>query len=337
MKKILGYILPKFVLKSIRDIVRYVRVGRSYLYDLNHYFKYSVAVFETTDNKMIAKIILDTHVIEKGLTMPEFRLGFGQARLLVLLSNVSSYLSLYNGRNPQLLHALSVIDEYFKVHSKNNYLLSDNVLKAREIFLKSNDMASLKFEERHQRSISKTDYFDRIDKTFFEFSESRSSIRSFSEEPVCIDEVKEALDLCRNTPSACNRQSVRVHLFRNKDEIKRILSVQGGNRGFGHLAGFLIVVTYEPSMYFEANERNSGIVDGGMYCMNILYSLHFKKMVACILNAAHSRSKDIAMRKVVNIPKSEVFVAMIAGGYPAENFKIATSFRYPLENILELH
>jgi hypothetical protein len=146
MKKILGYILPKFVLKSIRDIVRYVRVGRSYLYDLNHYFKYSVAVFETTDNKMIAKIILDTHVIEKGLTMPEFRLGFGQARLLVLLSNVSSYLSLYNGRNPQLLHALSVIDEYFKVHSKNNYLLSDNVLKAREIFLKSNDMASLKFE-----------------------------------------------------------------------------------------------------------------------------------------------------------------------------------------------
>jgi len=290
-----------------------------------------------TKNKLVSKIILDTHVIEKGLTMPEFRLGFGQIRLVVLLKNVECYILRYDNKHHQILHALSVINEYFDVHDKGNYSVSTELLNAKNVFFGKKEINTVNFKERHQINITKSEYFDAIDKPFFQFSASRSSIRNFSREPVELVEIKQALDLCRNTPSACNRQSVRVHLFKDKDAIERILEVQGGNRGFGHLANFLIVVTYEPSMYFEESERNSGIVDGGMYCMNILYALHAKEMTACILNAAHSAEKDLAMRKVARIPESEVFVAMIAGGKAADEFKVATSYRYPLEKILEVH
>jgi len=296
-----------------------------------------MSMAESTKNKMVSKIILDTHVIEKGLTMPEFRLGFGQLRLVALLTNVECYISRYDSENHQVLHALSVINEYFKVHDKNNYSVSGELLKARDVFFGKKEINAVNFKERHQTNITKAEYFDAIDKPFFQFSGSRSSIRNFSREPVDLAEIKQALDLCRNTPSACNRQSVRVHLFKDKHTIEKILKVQGGNRGFGHLANFLIVVTYEPSMYFEESERNSGIVDGGMYCMNILYALHAKEITACILNAAHSDEKDLAMRKVARIPESEVFVAMIAGGKAADEFKIATSYRYPLDKILKVH
>ena len=337
MKRVIKNIFPMFLYLYIRVLARYIRLARSYLYDLNHYFQYSMSMDNNTKNKLVSKIILDTHVIEKGLTMPEFRLGFGQIRLAVLLTNVEYYISEYEGENPQVLHALSVINEYFKVHDKSNYSVSAELLKAKNIFFGKNEINVVDFKERHQINVTKSEYFDAIDKPFFQFSESRSSIRNFSQEPVELAEIKLALDLCRNTPSACNRQSVRVHLFKDKNTIEEILNVQGGNRGFGHLANFLIVVTYEPSMYFEESERNSGIVDGGMYCMNILYALHAKKMTACILNAAHSGEKDLAMRKVARIPASEVFVAMIAGGKAADKFKVATSYRYPLEKILEVH
>jgi hypothetical protein len=43
------------------------------------------------------------------------------------------------------------------------------------------------------------------------------------------------------------------------------------------------------------------------------------------------------MRKVTNIPEGEYFVAMIACGIPPDEFKIATSFRYPLNFILTDH
>ena len=337
MKRVIKNIFPMFLYLYLRVLARYIRLGRSYLYDLNHYFQYSMSMDNNTKNKLVSKIILDTHVIEKGLTMPEFRLGFGQVRLVVLLKNVECYILRYDNEHHQILYALSVINEYFEVHDKSNYSVSTELLNAKNVFFGKEEINTVNFKERHQINITKYEYFDAIDKPFFQFSASRSSIRNFSREPVELVEIKQALDLCRNTPSACNRQSVRVHLFKGKDAIERILEVQGGNRGFGHLANFLIVVTYEPSMYFEESERNSGIVDGGMYCMNILYALHAKEMTACILNAAHSGEKDLAMRKVARIPASEVFVAMIAGGKAADKFKVATSYRYPLEKILEVH
>ena len=119
----------------------------------------------------------------------------------------------------------------------------------------------------------------------------------------------------------------RIHELRvAKEEIIKILDKQGGNRGFGHLASNLLITTFEPSVYFEESERVSGFVDGGMYCMNILYSLHSNGIAACILNTAHNETKDLEIRKVTNIPKSECFVAMIACGVPPANFKIAKSF-----------
>jgi len=286
---------------------------------------------------MISKIILDTHVIEKGLTMPEFRFGFGQDRLLVLLGNIIGYFEAFDKSEPQLLHSLSVVDEYFEVHDSEGYAVTEELLEAISKLSHVLNDHEINIKRRDQLAVSKMEFFSSVEKSFFEFSNSRSSVRNFSGDPVCFNDIEDALDLCRNTPSACNRQSVRVHLYSKKSDMEAILRVQGGNRGFGHLAGSLIIVTYESSKYFEESERNSGIVDGGMYCMNILYALHARKIAACILNAAHDGSKDLAMRKEANIPDSEVFVAMIACGYAPDKFKIATSFRYPLDSILSVH
>lgn len=60
---------------------------------------------------------------------------------------------------------------------------------------------------------------------------NRFAIRSFSDTPVPDDILHKALDIARKSPSACNRQSYRVHVFRG-DLKNRLLKMQGGANKF---------------------------------------------------------------------------------------------------------
>jgi len=337
MKKLIKSLFPQFLYSIIRSSIRYIRLSKCYLYDLNHYFKNSMDLDDNSEGKLISRIILDTHVIEKGLTMPETKLGFGKVRLKVLMDNIKFFVINFNTTNPQLLHAFSVLQEYFSFHEKSNFELVPEITADYNELVNLKNEKSFAYSQRNQLEITKDDYFSNLESSFPLFSESRSSIRNYSSENVSNEILNSALNLARNTPSACNRQAVRVHLYRDADSIADILEIQGGNRGFGHLANFLIAITFKPSVYFEQNERNSGFVDGGMYAMNVLYALHSKSLAACILNAAHTPEKDIKMRHAAKLPSDETFVAFIAGGIPPDTFKIARSYRYPLDFILTEH
>lgn len=338
MKNLIQLLFPKIIYASLREKFRYLRLLEAYRYDLNHYFKYSMSNNKgISKSKAISKIILDTHVIEKGLTMPKTKLGFGSVRLEELMKSINEYVLIFGKNNPQLLHGISVVNEYFSFHKDENFNINKKLVDIHNELLEIVKINTDYFEINNQISMTKDSYFKYSENSFINFSNSRSSIRNFSQEPIDKNLIYSALDLCRNTPSACNRQSVRVHLYTDKEQIKEILDLQGGNRGFGHLTSNLLIVTFEPSVYFEESERYSGYVDGGMYCMNILYSLHANKIAGCILNTAHHAKKDIAIRKYTKISDSESFVAMIACGIPPENFKIAKSLRYPLDYILIEH
>lgn len=337
MLDFVSYCTPKILYRMLRSFVRYCRLFRAYFYDLNLYYRHSMSVDEGVGNKLIAKVIKNTHVIEKGLTMPASRAGFGIPRMLVLMSEIESCISGKAVIDSQVRHAISVVREYFQFHNSIPFELPHSLTTRYEAFESVLQHASVSTVSSSQRSITREEYFSRANASFDSFARSRSSLRNFSSNAVNENEFWNAIDLARTTPSACNRQSVRLHVFANPTKIKNILEVQGGNRGFGHLVNRLVIVTYETSMYFEASERSIGLVDGGMYCMNLLYTLHASSIGACILNAAHSAEKDKQMRAVSEIPSSEVFVAFIACGIPPDNFKIATSFRYPLTEIITEH
>ena len=89
--------------------------------------------------------------------------------------------------------------------------------------------------------------------------------------------------------------------------------------------------------FFEAIERNIGLVEGGLFSMNLLYFLHYQKLGACILNTSNDKSKDQSMRKATSIPNNEAFVAMIAIGEIQTEFYVALSKRDPISSVLKVH
>jgi nitroreductase len=334
LKVILRKVLPQFIFFKLKKYKKIYSSSKSlkaaYKYDLKRYKKYSDTLYTDTAQKLIGKIIREYHVLEKGLTMPEPRLGFGKELIITLSTACLEYIEKYGIDEPQLQHAIGVILEYENFHKEQSFNLDKDILHIIETIKQKN----LNISRCHQRETTKDEYFKHTESAFVEFAQSRASIRNYSNDKIPLEKITKALEIAQTTPSQCNRQCWRTYIYTDKTKINEILLAQGGNRGFGHLADKLIVIAAEIGVFCFDGERNSAYIDGGMYAMNLLYALHYQKIAACILNCSTSPEKDIELRKLCGIKESEVFIAMISCGIPPEKFEIAVSKRYKIDRLI---
>jgi len=329
IKIILKKITPTFLIKLRRYSILFYGLTRTYYHDLVLYFMHSGTKETKTCDKLIGKIIADYHGLEKGMTMPSLRLGFGQQRAVTLINDCIYYINNCGVDNNQLLHAIGVVFEYKKLHDANQYVLEDELNR---LIVKLEEVAPAVVSSTQQILISKEDYWKQSNSSFNFFSESRFSVRNFSSTELSVQRILVSLELAKNTPSACNRQSWRTYIITDMQQIEEILIVQGGNNGFGQLINKLILVTGEVGVFRGRAERNQVFIDGGIYAMNLLYSLHFNKIGACILNCSNSLEKEALLRELTPIKESEVFIAFVGCGNLPEKFNLAISKRSPISS-----
>jgi nitroreductase len=323
MKEKIKQIMPKFIVFFIKGAIKSVLLRVYYIHDRRHFFHYS-SFFSETDaqRKLIGRISMAYHGIEKGLTMPNRRVKFGKNAVSRTVSLCNLYIkNHYDLSDNQFLHTLGVLSEYLELYKSNN-LEPDARLKNKitELF------KYFDFEQTKQIVTTKEDYFRYVNSSFDKFSSSRHSIRDF-EKNVDLTKIKQSIQLAQNAPSSCNRQASRVHIVQTEYIKHEILSIQRGNNGFGDLADKILIVTAEIGVYAAAVERNAAYIDGGMYGMNLLYALHFNSIAACALNCYFSPKMENKVRKICNIPDSEIFVMIILVGNCPNNISLTLSRR----------
>lgn len=330
MKSLLKRIFPVFLLEYFRELCLRRDLKKSYNYDYRRHLRHSVSNNRFPQREqLLSRIILEYHSVEKGLTMPEPRVGFGQKKIIDLCRNIIDYIKEYSQEDTQIQHSLGVIKEYVDFHLSNGYKLDSSTDKAiKNLFEILSDRS---FPSTSQVSSNRSDYFAYSNSNFFEFSKSRRSLRSLKSVVVPLEKVTQVLSLAATTPSSCNRQPWRTYNFTNIDKISEILELQGGNRGFGHLVHNLIVIAASLYPYNHIQERNQAFIDGGMYAMNLLYSFHFYQLGACILNCSGTPEKDKRLRELCGIPDSEVMISIIIYGEPTDTFKTPISKRFNFE------
>lgn len=318
-------------IKKIFPISILLELFLEYLKDYLRYVKRS-GVFHFISNnqeKALGNIIADYHVVEKGLTMPETRLGFGKKKIEKLINHCNDYLKKYDTSHTQFKQAIAVLSEYVLFHKEKEFSLdSDLIEKIR--FLED----AVEVKTSSQVKTTREEYFKDSKASFDLFSASRRSVRNYSDEEILDKEILDSVAIASKAPSSCNRQIYRVHVIKGKEKVGEILEIQGGNRGFGHLANRAIVITADLAFCHGVYERNMAYVDGGIFAMNLLNGLHFNHILACPLNCYFSRRKDKKLRKLVPVKASEVFVVMMSCGKAKENFDIALSHRTPESQIV---
>jgi len=270
--------------------------------------------------------------------MPEPKPGYGQTKAKDLLEQIQICLSM-NCLDTQLEAALMVLTAYADFNEKVGVVLPTIREKTECLLTEFKTRKSLSDDQAGggTRQLSKVELVKFQSMDFKSFAFSRHSIRNFIEQPISPDLIREAVAIAQKSPSVCNRQSSRVHVFENDATGKKLLQVQDGNKGFGHTANKIFVITSDLSTFLAIGERNQCWIDGSLFAMTFIYALHSMGIGTCCLNWSKKKEDDQALRQIAKLAEQENIIMLIAAGYPPDNFFVPWSYRVPVNEILHFH
>lgn len=330
LKKLLKSVLPEFVLRAYRAAVARMGLFIEMWYDLSRYATHSTCgqIVAESPGQLEASITASHHIIEKALTLPEPRLGFGQASIRELLAVLGRHAGdSCLTQSGAFQAALGAVEHYLQYHADHGYPVP-------EIESAYNQLQALQGScTGGTRAVSKSDVQASAKGDFEEMAASRASVRAYSGQPIDRDLLEHAIRIAQRSPSACNRQCARVYVIKDPAVKRATLALQSGNRGFGETADTLLVVAADVESFFGVKERHQAYTDGGLFSMSLLLALHYVGLGACPLAWCPQRKTDMELRTVLPLRDSEVVIMFIAVGHLREEYNVAVSTRKELDQI----
>jgi nitroreductase len=300
---------------------------RYFLYDIRNTYKAMFWPKQSVEHRTLtASLLFQYHKLEKGLVMP------GPRRLF--------------GTEP----ALSVIEHLERWHRAGHSLTDPVYLGALETLYGYRDRIVEAQLDAHDTILSKVDTFLELHGTrtpalatpqplapaldtaqsyavFQALALRRRSVRSFRPDAVPDEALRKAVALAQLSPSVCNRQTCQVVAITDPELQKAALAQQNGNRGFGHLAPLVLLITAEESDFFDASERHQPYMDGGLFTMSFILALESQGISSCCLNWCAPPQKDLAIHQLLALPASTRVVTMMVAGYAPADCEVARSPR----------
>lgn len=290
-----------------------------------------------TDHDMIKMqytLLRESHVLEKGLSMKEPRLGFGQAKAQELLMRIDKYYGTFGHQDREFCFCpLNTICAYLDYQKRTGA----DVSRLTQSFL------ALCRKIGHQpqvqgggtREIRNVEIQKSAASNFPSLLASRHSIRYFDQRNLpARTQIERALELAQRTPSACNRQAWHTHVYQGAASVG-LAKWQGGCRGFEDEMTSTILVTADLKGFLW-HEVHQAYVDGGLYAMNLINAIHALGMGTIPLSLGFSRTKLKELRRF-GIPENEVPIVIIGFGNLLPVSKVAISARKPLSRTNVYH
>ena len=273
--------------------------------------------------KMQYTLMRENHVIEKGMSMRNPRKGFGQQKVEALIGRLNKYFLLYGTVDKEFLsYPISTIQTYIE-YTENS---GSEIPKIKDLYndlISKTELYTIKQKAGIQET-TKSDILNACNRDFESLLYSRHSIRYFSEKPVQRETIIKALELAQRTPSACNRQGWKTHVFEG-DKSVELIKWQAGSRGFEEECRYSILVTANLKAFLW-HEVHQAYVDGGLYAMNLINALHSLGLGCIPLSCGFEYEKLNELKKF-NIPENEVPILIVAFGQLQDKFSYAVSTR----------
>ncbi|HNT65532.1 MAG TPA: nitroreductase family protein [bacterium] len=310
----------------------WVAIPWNYAADRWSYMRFSGSFWPSRSREALQGLIMRLyHGLEVGLTYADPRPGFGYKVANDLLGYLHTYVGKY-GADRCAHIAANVLRQYFERQST----LGASLEKLQKRFSDlQGELGDTQFaggvKELRREEIQSASAID-----FSRFVCSRHSFRRYENKPVPLDTLQKAVAMAVQSPSACNRQPVRVHVLEDPAIRDRVLTVQNGNRGWRDQPDRILLVSCDSRFYKESRERNAAYIDGGLFAMSLLYALHSLGVGTCCLNLNLTAAAARRIRKAVGLPGSSVLILLIAAGHLPETITVAASVRRNLDEVLHV-
>lgn len=326
MKQYLKKILPVWCKRRVKCIAYSFKLIPEYVYWFWRDLWYS-NIYKNEKSEL-ASLMVTSHVLEKGITMPERRYGFAYDRVRSIINSTKDAIRDYSKNHIEIQSTLKDLEQYLQLHKDANFQLPEDILLGADFLMKYKVADTANCFESTPSELFK------LTNDFYEFAHSRHTCRWYSNIPVDKSDLIKSIKLAQTAPSACNRQSTKTYVIETEEKKQKVLNLQNGNRGFGHLADKIILITADMRCW-SFMHRTSAYLDAGIFTMNLLYSLHYYRICACTLNAHLKPKQRKQLRNIVGYSKSEMPVVFIAIDNAPEHFMIAGSQRFYTEQICQ--
>lgn len=268
------------------------------------------------------------HTVEKGLSYLDYRPGFGRGQILNLILSLEQFSQQYDTSAFFYRTALCCLQEYIRKNREAGMVDSEIENRVHSLPGSANECGGSIIYEQPSEVELKSASFDTILKT-------RHSIRHFSDKPVEVEIIHEAIKLAQYTPSACNRQGWKTRIVVDKSKIEQILANQNGNRGFGHEIDKLLLITSDLRTFQKDREVFQVFIDGGMYAENVLNALYYYGVGSIPLSASLTAEQEVNIRQILEIDDAEMLILFVGvGNYPEQCLTTKSERKVPVIEII---
>lgn len=308
---------------------------RYFLYDIAHTYK---AMFwpagQSAIRGMSAELLFQYHKLEKGLVMPGTQRLFGIEPASAVMEIIHRWRRAgFSSTDPVFLGGLETLRAYRDRLTERQLDTEGKILPKVNEFLRIVPTASESSgypQPLPSAGVASGDAKD----AFAQLSNARRSVRDFLARPVERSLISDVVRLAQLSPSACNRQPCSVYLVSDEEKKRRLLALQNGNRGFGHLAPHIAIVTADERCFFDASERHEPYVDGGLFAMSFILALRAHDIGSCCLNWCVTPDIDQAAHQLFGLADSHRIVMLIAFGYVPDGCLVPRSPRRDVKDVL---
>jgi nitroreductase len=232
------------------------------------------------------------------------------------------------------INGINSLREYKKTYEKHKWtnekeykIVSDFLKKYEKIGEQRTGVYILTKEELRK------DY--KID--YKKFIKSRHSTRNYKNEVLKPEDIKEAIEMAKYSPSACNRQYIKVHYYPKGKMRQNVIKYSLGKGGLYMQGVNTFIITFDVNGLDGAGERNQGYFNAGLFATNLVNAFHSLGIGTCFIQFANSVKEEEDLKKLNDIPSHERIAVILYAGYYDEKSIFAVSPRKDFEEYFTEH
>jgi len=284
---------------------------KEYSYDRNFFMKNNMNSKETF-NKLGYSLVFHTHSLEKGLSHFELR-PFGKKKVKKIINILKAELKYDNHeRHFYFINGINTLREYKKTYEENYWTDQPEYLEVSD-FLKYYD--NIEEQKTGAYILTKEELEKDYSIDYKKFMKSRHSTRNYKHTQLKLEDIKEAVEIAKFSPSACNRQFIKLHYYPTGQMKQNVLDYSVGKGGL-YLEGVnTFIVTFDVNALNGVGERNQGYFNAGLFSANLVNAFHSLGIGTCFIQFNNPSKEEEKLKELNEIPPNERIAVILYAGY----------------------
>ena len=169
------------------------------------------------------------------------------------------------------------------------------------------------------------------DNYFLQLSDSRFSVREYSQKPVEQEKISKLLRVAQLSPTAANKQPQKIYIITKEEHKQKLTTVT--KYTFNAPMFFLVCCDKNKAWKHRTEDLYSTEIDGSIVVDNIILEAHDLGLGSVIVRSFQTQK----IKELLGIPDNMVPIALLPIGYPKEGTKPSDSHfkRKSIEEIAE--